>query len=72
MDNQLRKGYIRLSKSPQTSPVFFVGEKDGKKRMVIDYYSLNEQTIKNNYPLPLITDLINNMESKKVFTKMDL
>jgi len=72
VDDQLRKGYIRLSKSPQTSPVFFVGEKDRKKRMVIDYYSLNEQTIKNNYPLPLITDLINNMESKKVFTKMDL
>jgi len=40
--------------------------------MVMDYYSLNEQTIKNNYPLPLITDLINNMGSKKVFTKMDL
>ena len=72
MDDQLRKRYIRLSKSPQTSPVFFVGKKDGKKRMVIDYYSLNEQTIKNNYSLPLITDLINNMESKKVFTKMDL
>jgi len=72
VDDQLRKGYIRLSKSPQTSPVFFVSKKDGKKRMVIDYYSLNEQTIKNNYPLPLITDLIDNMESKKVFTKMDL
>ena len=72
MDDQLRKRYIRLSKSPQTSPVFFVGKKDGKKRMVIDYYSLNEQTIKNNYSLPLITDLIDNMESKKVFTKMDL
>jgi len=40
--------------------------------MVMDYYSLNEQTVKNNYPLPLITDLINNMGSKKVFTKMDL
>ena len=38
----------------------------------MDYYSLNEQTIKNNYPLLLITDLINNMGSKKVFTKMDL
>ena len=34
---QLRKGYIRLSKSPQTVPVFFVGKKDGKKRMVQDY-----------------------------------
>ena len=31
---QLRKGYIRLSKSPQTALVFFVGKKDGKKRMV--------------------------------------
>jgi len=72
IDDQLRKGYIRPSKSPQTSPVFFVGKKDGKKRMVMDYHSLNEQTIKNNYPLSLITDLINNIRSKKVFTKMDL
>jgi len=72
VDNQLRKGYIRPSKSPQTSLVFFVGKKDGKKRMVMDYRSLNEQTVKNNYPLPLITDLTNNMESKKVFTKIDL
>ena len=31
---QLRKGYIRLSKSSQTAPVFFVGKKNGKKRMV--------------------------------------
>jgi len=35
--DQLRKGYIRLSKSPQMSPVFFVPKKDGKKRMVQDY-----------------------------------
>jgi len=40
--------------------------------MVMDYQSLNDQIVKNNYPLPLITELINNMESKKVFTKMDL
>jgi len=72
VDDQLRKRYIRPSKSSQTSPVFFMGKKDGKKRMVMDYWSLNEQTVKNNYPLPLIIDLINNMGSKKVFTKMDL
>jgi len=40
--------------------------------MVIDYRNLNDQTVKNNYPLPLITDLIDNMGSKQVFTKMDL
>jgi len=70
--DQLRKGYIRPSKSPQTLPVFFVGKKDGSKRIVMDYHNLNDQMIKNNYPLPLITELINNMRSKKVFTKMDL
>ena len=72
MNDQLKKRYIRPSKSPQISPVFFVGKKDGKKRMVMDYCSLNEQTVKNNYPLPLITDLIDNIGSKKVFTKIDL
>jgi len=72
VDDQLRKGYIRPSKSPQTLLVFFMGKKDGKKRMVMDYHSLNEQTVKNNYPLLLITDLIDNMGGKKVFTKMDL
>jgi len=37
VEEQLRKGYIRLSKSPQTSLVFFVGKKDRKKRIVQDY-----------------------------------
>jgi len=69
---QLRKGYIQPSKSPQTVLVFFVGKKDGKKRMVQDYRYLNEWTIKNNYPLPLISDVLENIGTKKVFTKMDL
>ena len=69
---QLRKGYIWLSKSPQTVPVFFVGKKDGKKRMVQDYRYLNEWTIKNNYLLPLISDVLENIGMKKLFTKMDL
>jgi len=70
--DQLRKGYIRPSKSPQMSPVFFVLKKDGKKRMVHDYWYLNSWTVKNNYPLPLISDLIDSIGKKKVFTKMDL
>jgi len=69
---QLRKGYIWLSKSPQMAPVFFVGKKDGKKRMVQDYRYLNEWTIKSNYPLPLISDVLENIGTKKVFMKMDL
>jgi len=52
--------------------VFFVGKKDGGKRMVMDYWKMNKQTVKNNYSLPLITDLVDTMGSKKMFTKMDL
>jgi len=69
---QLRKGYIWPSKSLQMAPVFFVGKKDGKKRMVQNYRYLNEWTIKNNYPLPLISDVLENLGTKKVFTMMDL
>jgi len=69
---QLRKGYIRLSKSPQMALVFFIGKKDGKKRMVQDYGYLNEWTIKNKYPLPLISNVLENIGMKKLFTKMDL
>ena len=39
---QLRKGYIRLSKFPQMALVFFIEKKDGKKRIVQDYWYLNE------------------------------
>ena len=68
IQEQLRKGYIRPSKLPQTALVFFVGKKNGKKRMVQDYRYLNEWTIKNNYPLPLILDVVENIGMKKVFT----
>ena len=69
---QLRKGYIRLSKLSQIAPVFFVEKKDGKKWMVQDYRYLNKWTVKNNYPLSLISDIVENIGTKKVFTKMDL
>ena len=72
LDDQLVKGYIRPSISPQTSPMFFVPKKDGKKRMVQDYRYVNEFTIKNNYPLPLISQLVDKLKGCKLFTKMDL
>jgi len=69
---QLRKGYIWPSKSPQMASVFFVGKKDRKKRIVQDYRYLNEWTIKNNYPLLLISNVLENIGTKKLFTKMNL
>ena len=72
VNDQLRKRYIRLSKFPQTLLVFFISKKDRSKRIVMDYCNLNKQTVKNNYLLLLIIDLIDNIESKRVFTKMNL
>ena len=72
IEEQLRKRYIRFSKSSQMALVFFVEKKDGKKQMVQNYRCLNEQTIKNNYSLSLILDIIENIDTKKVFTKLDL
>jgi len=52
--------------------VFFVEKKDRGKCIVMDYKRLNKQTVKNNYPLLLITDLVDSMGNKRVFTKIDL
>jgi hypothetical protein len=54
----LEQGFVRPSASPWGSPVLFVEKKDGTKRMSIDYRTLNSMTIKNNYPLPRIEDLL--------------
>jgi len=70
--DQLWKEYIRPSKSPQTSPVHFVAKKDGKRRMVQDYRHINQWTVKNGYPLPLIADILDGVGKRKVFTKLDL
>jgi len=72
VEDQLRKGYIRSSKSPQISPVHFVVKKNGTRRMVQDYWHINQWTIKNGHPLPLIIDILDGVEKKKVFTKLDL
>jgi len=72
INEQLRKGYIRPSKSPQMVLVFFVGKKNGKKRMVQYYWYLNEWMVKNNYLLPLTLDVIKNIRTKRIFMKMDL
>ena len=54
------------------SPFFFVKKKDGKLRPVQDYQKLNEMTIKNCYPLPLISELIDKLTHAKIFSKMDI
>ena len=68
----MEKGYISKSKSPYASPFFFIKKKDGKLHPVQDYCKLNEYTIKNKYPLPLIPDLIAQVKDAWIFTKFDI
>lgn len=72
VDENLAKGYIRPSKSPMASPVFFVKKKDGTLRPVQDYRYLNEGTVKNVYPLPLISDLLDKLKDAQYFSKLDV
>ena len=69
---ELRKGYICPLKSPVAAPVFFVKKKDGSLRLVQDYCKLNDITVKNQYPIPCINNLVDSLSQAKVFSKIDL
>ena len=72
LDEQLQKGLIRPSSSPWGAPILFVEKKDKSQRLVTDYRAINEQTIKNKYPLPKISELFDQLEGAVVFSKIDL
>jgi len=70
--NLLQKGFIRPSSSPFGAQILFVKKKDGSSRMCLDFRSLNEHTIRDVYPLPLIDTLFDKLAGKKVFSSLDL
>jgi hypothetical protein len=72
LDKMVAKGYICPSKSPYTSPFFFVKKKDGKLRPVQDYRRLNSHMVQNQYPLPLIAQLISDLSGAYIFSKVDI
>jgi hypothetical protein len=72
LDEHIAKDFIQPSKSPQASGFFFVGKKDSSLHPCQDYHYINEWTIKNAYPLPLILPLIAKLSEAKYFTKMDI
>jgi hypothetical protein len=72
LKENLKKGYIRPSQSPMASPFFFASKKDGKLRPCQDYRYLNDWTVKNSYPLPLISEIMDKLEGTKYFTKLDV
>ena len=72
ISESLASGIIRPSKSPLASGFFFVKKKNGELRPCIDYRDLNNITIKNKYPLPLLSSTFEPLEGATVFSKLDL
>lgn len=68
----LAKGFIAPSTAPFAAPVFFRPKPDGSLRMVIDYRSLNKITIRDEYRMPKIHDLINRLGKAQWVSKLDL
>ena len=68
----LAKGFITDSKSPYASALFYRKKKDGKLWPIMDYCILNKWTVRNNYPLPLITNIIEHLQGKTLFLKFDI
>ena len=72
LEELLSKGFIRLSISPWGAPVLFVKNKNGSLRLCIDYRHLNRVTIRNQYPLPRIDELFDQLQGSRVYSKIDL
>ena len=72
IDNMLGKGFICASNLPAGAPVLFVKKKDRSLWLCIDYQALNNITRKNQYPLPLIGPLVDQLRKAKYFMKLNL
>jgi len=72
LDKQLKAGLIVESKSRYTAPCFYIPKKDGSLQLVQDHRKLNQVTIKDKTPLPLIREVIDKLKEAKFFNKLDL
>jgi hypothetical protein len=72
LKSQLDSGFIRASRSPAASPVLFVKKPGGGLRFCVDYRGLNAITVKNRYPLPLITETLARLSRARKYTKLDI
>ena len=72
LDEQLKAGLIKESKSRYVAPYFYIPKKDGSLRLVQDYRKLNQVTIKDKTSLLLIGEVIDKLNEAKYFNKLDL
>lgn len=68
----LNRGIIQNSSNPFAFPVVLVGKKDGTWRLCVDYRELNNRTVKNKFPIPIVDELIDELSRDVMFSKLDL
>jgi len=72
LDEQLKIGLIKKFKSRYMAPCFYIPKKNRSLQLVQDYRKLNQVTIKDKTPLPLIGEVINKLKEVRYFNKLDL
>lgn len=72
LDKMLELGVVEPSQSPWSSPILLVKKKDGTFRFCVDFRKLNSVTVRDSYPLPMVSDILDKLRHAKYISSLDV